>query len=101
MTENWIQRRLRDFFNEYVVQPIGIDLVQLGRKVDKQMSELSDAVAAVADDQKRIGADVKAVLGLLQQPNPDVAAAVTALKGIDGALDASAEALEAAAPPVA
>lgn len=101
MTDSIITRWLRDFFNRYAVKPIGIELLQLERRLQTTMSDLSTAVAAIADDQKRIAADVKAVLDLLAQPNPDIAAAVAALKGVDEALDASAEALEKAAPPVA
>lgn len=62
------------------------------------MSELSDAVQSIKDDVARIGAGVKSVLGLLQQPNPDVSAAVEALKNADAGLDAAAEAMEAALP---
>ena len=63
------------------------------------MSELSDAVQSIKDDVVRIGDGVKRVLALLQQPTPDVAAAVEALKNADAGLDAAAEAMEAALPP--
>lgn len=69
------------------------------KEILKQMSALSDAVQAVADDVTRIGDDVTKVIDLLQQPNPDVAAAVTALQAVDAGLDASAEKLEAVFPP--
>jgi hypothetical protein len=64
----------------------------------RKMSEISDAVQLIKDDVVRIGAGVKSVLELLQQPNPDVTAAVEALKNADAGLDAAAEALEAALP---
>ena len=64
-----------------------------------KMSELTDAVQAVADDVTRIGDDVSKVLALLQQPNPDVAGAVAALKKIDSDLDATAESMESAINP--
>ena len=63
------------------------------------MSELSDAVQAIKDDVVRIGAGVKAVLELLKQPNPDVAAAVAALTEADAGLDAAADAMDAALTP--
>lgn len=63
------------------------------------MSALSEAVQGVVDDQKRIGDDITKVLALLQQPNPDVAAAITALQAVKSSQDASASALEAALPP--
>lgn len=63
------------------------------------MSALSDAVASVAADQKEIAADVDKVLAILSQPNPDVDAAVAALKGVKDSQDASAKALEAVIPP--
>ena len=68
-------------------------------RIERIMSELNDAVQAVADDVTRIGTDVKAVLDLLSKPNPDVEAAVAKLKEIDAGLDAAAEAMEAVAPP--
>ena len=76
-----------------------IHLHQHVREVLIKMSALTDAVQAVADDQKRIADDVSKVLGLLTQPNPDVAAAVTALQAVKDSQDASAAALEAALPP--
>lgn len=97
--DNIFRRWLRDAFNEYVVKPIGIQLIEMERRLRNTMSDLSTAVQAVADDQKRIAADVQAILALLQQPNPDVAAAVAGLQAVDAALDASAEALEAVVPP--
>jgi ABC-type transporter Mla subunit MlaD len=69
------------------------------KEILKHMSALSDAVQAVADDVTRIGDDVSKVIDLLQQPNPDVEAAITALQAVDEGLDASAEKLEAAIPP--
>lgn len=68
------------------------------KELEKLMSELSDAVQSIKDDVVRIGDGVKKVLDLLQQPNPDVAAAVTALQEADAGLDAAAEAMEAALP---
>jgi hypothetical protein len=65
----------------------------------RKMSELSDAVQSIKDDVVRIGAGVKAVLDLLQKPNPDVSAAIEALKNADAGLDAAADAMEAALPP--
>lgn len=63
------------------------------------MSELSEAVQSIKDDVVRIGAGVKSVLGLLQQPTPDVAAAVEALKAADAGLDEAAQAMENAPSP--
>lgn len=69
------------------------------RRLEKLMSELSDAVASIKDDVVRIGDGVKKVLDLLQQPSPDVAAAVAALKDADTGLDSAAAAMEAVIPP--
>lgn len=69
------------------------------KEILKQMSALSDAVAAVAEDVTRISDDVTRVLDILQQPNPDVAAAVEALQAVDQGLDATAEKLEAVISP--
>ena len=76
-------------------------LKTLSRKVDERMSELSDAVQSIKDDVTRIGDGVKAVLDKLQQPSPDVAGAVAALKEADAGLDAAADAMEAALNPTA
>lgn len=99
MRDNILRCWLCDLATELVVKPIGIDLIELERRLRNTMSDLSTAVQTVADDQKRIATDVQAILALLQQPNPDVAAAVAGLQAVDAALDASAEALEAALPP--
>lgn len=69
------------------------------RRLEQLMSELTDAVGSIKDDVVRISDDVKKVLDLLQQPNPDVASAVTALKEADAGLDAAAEAMEAVINP--
>lgn len=76
-----------------------IDIQEKLRKVLTGMSELSDAVQAIKDDVVRIGADVKAVLDKLQQPNPDVTGAVAALKEADAGLDAAADAMDAVLNP--
>ena len=70
----------------------------LSRKVDEKMSELTDAVAAIANDVTELQASSKAVLDLLQQPNPDVPAAVAALQNADAAFDAVRDSLNAALP---
>lgn len=75
------------------------NLLNLERKVDKKMSELTDAVQSIKDDVVRIGSVVKAVLAKLQEPNPDVATATAALKEADAGLDAAAEAIEAVINP--
>jgi len=74
-------------------------LKQFEKRITNSMSALSDAVAAVVEDVTRIGDDVTKVLDILQQPNPDVAAAITALQAVDEGLDATAERLEAVLPP--
>ncbi len=58
-------------------------------KLEKQMSDLSDAVAAVSADLDTLSTkldtettEIGKVIALLQQGNPDVPAAVTALQGI-------------------
>lgn len=60
------------------------------------MSELLDAIQAVKDGQAKITDDVQQVLALLQQPNPDVAAAIEALQGISASQTAADAALDAA-----
>lgn len=71
----------------------------LDRKVESKMSELSDAVQSIKDDVVRIDTGVKAVIAKLEQPNPDVANAVAALKEADAGLDAAATAMEAVLNP--
>jgi methyl-accepting chemotaxis protein len=66
------------------------------RSIEEKMSALSDAVAAVREDVSRVQEGVKGVLDKLNQPNPDVEAAVSALTEIDAAFDQIAESLEAA-----
>ena len=68
-------------------------------RIERIMSELTDVTQAVADDMRRIGTDVKAVLDLLSKPNPDVAAVIATLKEVDAGLDAAADAMEAVIPP--
>ena len=57
------------------------------RRTEQKMSELSDAVAAIANDVTELQAAGQRVIDLLTQPNPDVAAAVTALQAADAAFD--------------
>ena len=82
-----------------ILQVTANRISNLLKKGLNQMSELSDAVQAVADDVTRIGDDVGKVLALLQQPNPDVAAAIEALKKVDADLDATAESMESVTNP--
>lgn len=65
------------------------------RKVKKMASELTAAVAAIANDVTELQGAVQRVLGLLTQPNPDVAAAVSALQNADAAFDALRDSLNA------
>lgn len=74
-------------------------IINTQKEILKKMSELSDAVQSIKDDVVRIGDGVKAVLALLTQPNPDVTAAVEALKNADAGLDAAADAMEAVINP--
>jgi hypothetical protein len=71
------------------------------KQEQKSMSAISDAVAKVAADVAQNAKDVQAVLAILNQPNPDVAAAVTALEGVASNLEGTNKTLEAAAPPAA
>lgn len=66
------------------------------RRIENKMSELSDAVAAIANDVTELQAAQKRVIDLLEQPNPDVAAAVEGLKAADAGFDAIRDALNAA-----
>jgi len=66
------------------------------RSIRKQMSELSDAVGAIANDVTELQTAVQRVLELLQQPDPDVAAAVASLQNADAAFDALRDSLNAA-----
>ena len=84
-------------------------------KLEKQMSDLSDAVAAVSADLDTLstkldneGAEIGKVIALLQTPSPDVPAAVTALQGIhtrvgtlSTTVDQHVSTLDAALPPAA
>lgn len=63
------------------------------------MSELSDAVAAIANDVTELQAAGQRIIGLLTQPNPDVTAAVEALKTADAGFDAIRDSLNAAGQP--
>ncbi len=58
-------------------------------RLEKQMSDLSDAVTAVSADLDTLSTkldsettEIGKVIALLQQGNPDIPAAVTALQGI-------------------
>lgn len=68
------------------------------RRIEHTMSELNDAVAAIGNDVGELQTAVQAVLALLNQPNPDVAAAVAALQNADAAFDAIRDSLNAAVP---
>lgn len=70
-------------------------LIQL-RRIKNQMSELSDAVAAIANDVTELQAAQQRVIDLLTKPNPDVTAAVSALRTADAGFDAIRDALNAA-----
>lgn len=71
-------------------------LETLSRKVDENMSELSDAVQAISNDVGELQTAVQRVLDLLNQPNPDVASAVAALQNADAGFDAIRDSLNAA-----
>ena len=71
-------------------------LQRIERKVDEKMSELSDAVAAIGNDVTELQAAGQRVIDLLTQPNPDVKAAVDALKTADAGFDAIRDSLNAA-----
>lgn len=68
----------------------------IGKGLHKTMSELSDAVAAIANDVTELQAAGQRVIDLLTQPNPDVAAAVEALRTADAGFDAIRDALNSA-----
>lgn len=84
-------------------------------KADKIMSALTDAVTQVSTDLDKLGTSldsdstaIQSAIAALQQSNPDVAAAVTALQALDGRLqaysttiDTNTQALNAAATPPA
>lgn len=63
------------------------------RSIEKNMTELSDAVAAIANDLGEMQTAVQAVIDKLNQPNPDVAAAVSALQSADAGFDAIRDSL--------
>ena len=65
----------------------------------RKMSELSDAVAAIANDVSELQAAVQAVLAKLQEPNPDITSAVSALQSADAAFDTLRDSLNAAVAP--
>jgi methyl-accepting chemotaxis protein len=71
------------------------------KEILKQMSELSDSVAAIANDVTELQAAGQRVIDLLTQPNPDVAAAVAALQAADAGFDAIRDSLNAAGQPSA
>lgn len=71
-------------------------IFDLTRKVEQQMSELSDAVAAIANDVTELQAAQQRVIDLLTKPNPDVQSAVAALQNADAGFDAVRDALNAA-----
>ena len=79
----------------------------------KLMSALSDAVTKISTDLDTLSANldsdstaIQAAIAALQQANPDVAAAVTALEALDArvqgyatTIDTNTTALKAAVPP--
>ena len=73
----------------------GIKLSAL-RRIENKMSELSDAVAAITNDVTELQTAGQRVIDLLSQPNPDVAAAVDALKTADAGFDALRDSLNSA-----
>jgi|SRR5882724_9350886 len=87
VTRDRLLRQIRDNLDRYHTEETN------------QMSALGDAVAVVKAHQEKIEADVQAVLALLQRPNPDVAAAITALEGIAGEQATTEGELEGAIPP--
>lgn len=67
---------------------------RINRRIKKVSQELRDAVAAIGTKVDAVGAavaserdQINAALAALQQPDPDVAAAVTALTGTGERLD--------------
>ena len=70
------------------------------RRMEQKMSELSNAVAAIANDVTELQAAVQRVIDLLSQPNPDVTAAVAALQAADASFDTLRDSLNAAGTPV-
>jgi hypothetical protein len=70
--------------------------LKLLKETRNQMSELSDAVAEIANNVTELQSASQRVLDLLTQPNPDVQAAVTALRNADAGFDAIRDALNAA-----
>lgn len=76
-------------------------IINTQKEILKKMSELSDAVAAIGNDVGELQAAVQRVLDLLNQPNPDVAAAVAALQAADAGFDAIRDSLNAAGQPAA
>jgi multidrug resistance efflux pump len=79
--DNWFTQWLRTIANRYIVQPIGIDLVTLGRKVDNIMATLSDVEAALAHYQS----DVTAALGALKSSVDDLTAKLAAGNAVEAA----------------
>lgn len=72
------------------------EIISRLRRVETTMSELSDAVAAIATDITELQTASQRVIDLLTQPNPDVSAAVAALQNADAAFDGIRDALNAA-----
>lgn len=70
----------------------GIKLSSI-RRIEKKMSELSDAVAEIANDVTELQQAQQRVIDILTKPNPDVAAAVDALRTADAGFDAIRDAL--------
>lgn len=66
------------------------------RRMEQKMTQLSDSVAAIANDVTELQAASQRVIDLLSQPTPDVVAAIAALQAADAQFDAVTTALNAA-----
>lgn len=60
------------------------------------MGELADAVAEITNNVTELQAASQRVIDLLSQPDPDVAAAIAALRAADAGFDAVRDGLNAA-----
>jgi predicted XRE-type DNA-binding protein len=75
---NWLTRWLRTITNRYIVQPIGIELLQLERRL---MASIDEVIA----DFQHYQSDVAAALGALKSSVDDLTAKLAAGNAVESA----------------
>lgn len=81
--DNILKRWLRDAFNEYAVKPIGIDLIQLERRLRNIMASQEERLKAIEASLVTIAAGIQTLkdqLATLKGDNPEIEDEITAIE---------------------